>query len=421
MMVSDASVPEDLVDGAKEVFSSNGTLVDPGPYVGAARGQHLSPTSEAALTKIGPKVKVKLIVTLEITRGKLLVTFRDGSTGNSISETKLAAHGKHPKLAARSSKKLNGATKRALAKLGGHAVSEPEERDDDMDEPEATPPARPAAPVQAARPAPPPAASANQGSAGWNDGEGQPNEEHEGEDTPEPAAAGSGGDTADSFHIHVTLGGGAGGRELVAPTKSGGVDVNTGFAFPALELGLAGGGMLSSQWFVSGEVVYRSIFGLHAIRPLDGSLVSMSSHNVKLGVAPGYRFGAKDSADLRLFLGYAFRFLSSSDPSVAGSNINGVVIQPDLRLPIAGGVLTLRIAPELIVVLGSEVVLAGNVAGLASVGVGFGGEIALDVRLAQAISLGLEYRESRAFVGSAWNISMFDMERYALAHIILTL
>src|SRR5688572_20923641 len=160
MMVSDSAVPEELASGAKQALAAIGDMVDSGAYVAAARGQRLSPTSDAALTRIGPKVRVKLIVSLEIARNRLLVAFRDGSTGQTINEAKLPSGGKRPKFSARAGKRLTSAAKRALSKLGGPAVNEPEERDDLDDDDDSPAPPPPPAPAPPKRTAPPPQAAA---------------------------------------------------------------------------------------------------------------------------------------------------------------------------------------------------------------------------------------------------------------------
>ena len=97
------------------------------------------------------------------------------------------------------------------------------------------------------------------------------------------------------------------------------------------------------------------------------------------------------------------------------------MLRPELRVPIGGGVLSLRLAPELIMVLTHDTTLPGNVAGLSSVGIGFGGELSLDLRLSSAFLLGVEYRESHVSVASGWGTSFLDVERYATGRITIQL
>jgi hypothetical protein len=115
---------------------------------------------------------------------------------------------------------------------------------------------------------------------------------------------------------------------------------------------------------------------------------------------------------LHLFLGWAYRSLTAAVETLPSASIQGPALRPELHIPIGSGVVTLRIAPELILIVGATAKLPMNVPGLSTVGFGFGGEVTLDIRISKAFGLGIQFRESRALIASDWGTSATENERY---------
>jgi hypothetical protein len=404
LLVRAPDVSNELAQSAASDLATVGEIADPRGYLTAAQTQHIEPTSEAALTTLGPQVGARLLVALEVAHGKLHVSYRDGKTGALVTQQSLAVHGQHPKLPSSAAHKLSATARHVLSKLRRQSVAEPpHSAQPEPPEPDLAPEPAPPSPEPATAPTTPGAPEAAESVA------------------PEsvPSAA-QGSDASEDLSVRASVGGGVGARTVRVPTRAGGDQLDIGFSFPAIEIGLDVQYMLGSHWLLGGELDYRAMFGLNVSHPLaTGETVqtSVTSHSGVAGVAPGYRFGERGSADLRLLLGWTFRGLYTGDDAVPSGTIQGPVLRPELRIPLADGLFTLRLAPELIVVIQSSATLRVNVAGLQQVGIGFGGEASLDVRLTDAVQLGLEYRESHALVASGWGNDFIDLERYALARI----
>ena len=434
IIVSSAEVPEELEKGVSRALSDVCYVSDSRDYLNAVRNQKLSPTDEAALTRVGPKAHARMLVVLDFGSRKLQVTYRDGKNGSVLQEQTLPARGRRPKLSARNGKKLKATARSVLAKLSGQSappIAADSGSDDDADEEEDDPVAAAPvkrAPVAAARTqqapqrqaAPTPAADTSEESSGE---EGESEGEAPADEERAASGGGSSGGGNTEFNVRLMAGSGAGGRALSVPTRFGASAIDTGFSFPSLLLGIQGQGVFGSGFILGGGLEYRALFGAKALQVLGNEthMSSVSSHSLNVGVAPGFRFGEKGSADLRVFLGYHWRSASPADTALPGATSAGIVLRPELRIPFAGELFTLRIAPELLVALTHDTRLLGNVAGLSSVGIGFGGEISLDLRLSSSFLLGVEYRESHVSVSSGWTTSFSDVERYANARIILQL
>jgi hypothetical protein len=403
LLVRAPNVSNELAQSAADDLASVGQIIDPRGYLTAAQKQHIEPTSEAALTGLGPQLGAHLLVTLDTTHGKLLVTYRDGKTGAVVTKQSLALHGKQPKVPPSSAHKLSATAHQVLSKLG---------RQHSADVPVSAKP-QPPAPKPAPEPTPPPVAAAEAAAPD------EPDDAQPVAAAPDDAPAND-SNSSEALSGHASVGGGGGMRSVRVPTRTGGEQVDTGFHFPAFEIALGAQLMLSDQWLLGAEAEYRGMFGVGVTQPLvNGTTVqaSVSSHSVVAGVAPGYRFGARGSIDLRLLVAWTFRGLYPSDDSVPGGSIQGPLLRPELRIPFANGLFTLRLAPELILVLVSNATLRLTAPGLEQVGFGFGGEVSLDVRLTDAVQLGLEYRESHVSIASAWNNDYLDLERYAIARV----
>jgi hypothetical protein len=423
IVISSADVPEELEKGVKQALEPVCYISDASQYLAAARGQKLAPTADAALTRLGPKAHARMLVVLDFESRKLHVTYRDGKNAAVLDEQSVPARGRRPKLAGRASKAVRAKAQAVLAKLSGQSAPAvvddgSDTGDDDDEEDEPAKPAKRAAPAR--QPTPQPKAA-----AAPSEPEPSESEEAEAEEqaAPESAAAGSDGGGSEPISVRIRAGGGAGARMLTVPTRTGGSQIDTGFAFPAIAIGIEGQVVLGGHVILGASADYRTLLGGRAVQQIgaDTHDSSVSSHSFGVGVMPGYRFGARGSTELRLFLGYGFRTLSPVDTALPGATSAGVVLRPELRIPLAGEVLTLRLAPEVMVVLTHDTTLPGNVAGLDPVGVGFGGEVSLDVRLASMLLLGVEYRESHVSVASGWNTSFSDVERFAVGRLTLQL
>jgi hypothetical protein len=401
LLVRAPDVPNELAQSAAEDLERVGQIMDPRGYLTAAQKQHLEPTSEAALTRLGPQVGARLLVTLDAAHGKLRVTYRDGRTGAVVTAQNLPLHGKRAAVPPHAAHMLSATTRHILAKLGRQHTSD------------AIPSSETAAPppVRDREPPRPPPPAAEEVSPAAAPEETQP--------APPVAAEPDTDDSSSSeaWTGYASAAGGVGARAVRVPTRAGGSPVDTGFSFPAIELGLGAQGMFGSHWLLSAQVQYRVMFGIGVNELLaSGAIVhtSLSSHSVVAGVAPGYRFGERDSADLRLVLAWTFRGLYPGDASVPGGSIQGPLVRPELRIPFANGLFTLRLAPEVILVIASTPTLEANLSTVHSIGFGFGGDASLDIRVSEAVQLGLEYRESHVSIASDWGNSYSDLERYGM-------
>lgn len=427
IVVSSADVPEELERGVSKALSDVCYVSDAREYLAAARSQRLSPTDDAALTRVGPKAHARMLVVLDYASKKLQVTYRDGKNGAVLEQQSLPARGRHPKLSARNGKKLLAVARGVLAKLSGQSAppiaadSSSDDDDDDDDDSAVSAPAAPVKRAQVARAQPTPQPKAAAAAAASDEEESQDGEPEQAEEAPESGDKSSGGDL--DISVRIRAGGGAGARILGVPTRLGPSGINTGFAFPAIALGIDVQVVFASGFILGGGIDYRGLFGAKAVQDIGSEThtSSVGSHSLSIGVTPGYRFGPKGSPDLRVFLGYHYRTLTPTDVELPGASTGGIALRPELRIPLAGDVLSLRLAPELLVVLTHDTRLPGNVAGLSQVGIGYGGEVSLDVRLSGSIMLGVEYRESHVSVASGWTTAFEDVERYATGRITLQL
>lgn len=71
------------------------------------------------------------------------------------------------------------------------------------------------------------------------------------------------------------------------------------------------------------------------------------------------------------------------------------------------------------VIAGIHTTLPDAEGGFSRAGLGIGGELSLDVRLSERLYIGIDFRESHVTASSFWNVDLFDLERFALAHVIL--
>jgi hypothetical protein len=233
---------------------------------------------------------------------------------------------------------------------------------------------------------------------------------------PEPAEPAA--DGGERLRLRIAPAGGAGARHLELPTRPGTRELDTGL-IAALGVGVSVRGMLGSQWLLAAEAQYRTLVGLKA-GLVSSQDTSVRSHSLGLAIGPGYRFGERGSVELRFMLGWALRGLRPvTELSLPSVSFHGPLLRPELHIPLAGELITIRIAPELIFPLGISTTLPTGASGFAQSGLGIGGELSLDVRLAEPLYLGIEYRESRVHVATSWGADLFDLERFATARVVL--
>ncbi|HET8938614.1 MAG TPA: hypothetical protein VFN67_34450 [Polyangiales bacterium] len=422
LVVSGEEVPEKLYDAVSDALGDLGSVMSPSGYTGNLRARSQEPDSEEALTKIAPQMGASLIVVLKPARNKLKVELRDGHSGKVIKATSVPARGKRPKLAGPARKRLLAAAKRALSKVGPAPAptARPSTRVDDEEEEDDF----------AAQPSPPTAARAtNKPSQPTRSGapvrQAEPEEaddtsfEESSDDEPPPHdkhASKSGESPSIWFPLHAGLG--VGSRSILVPTQPsyvGGNRVDTAFA-PALDIGVGLGFALGPAWQLRALIDYRTILALNAAYQTPTgmkSLSSLSSHSIIAGASLGHVSDGLDSFGVHVFLGWAYRGLSAAEPSLPSASIQGVVLRPEFEIPIANRALTLRLAPELILVLVQAATLPANNSGVSGgVGYALGIEAELALHISQSVGLSLQFRESRGSSPSSWGSSESENERY---------
>lgn len=418
LVVSGTRVPDRLQSAVVDTLEHVGSVMDPSGYAGNLRARNQAPDSEEALTKLAPQMGASLIVVLSMSRGKLEVTFRNGHTGSVISDEKLPARGRRAKLGGGARRKLAGAARRALSKVGPAPSSSSSSFA--TAEPSRPAPSRPKPPVRV-QPTPTPQEDEEEEEEEAEDEEESEPGEEEAEDAQDAGAGASSAEDPISFVL--IAGGGVGTRSVLVPTREGGTRLDTAY-MPALDLGVALDVELGTNWMLRAGGAYRTVFGLTAGELLPTGAVresSLSSHSLSLGASLGYLTDGTGSLALHLYLGWTYRGLSAPDgtnlPSVS---VSGPAIRPELHIPM-GKLATLRIAPEIIIVVNSDATLPLTVPGLEPTGFAYGGEASVDFHLSSTVHLGVMFRESRASVGSGWGIAAVENERYMVGRLTLTL
>jgi hypothetical protein len=378
-------------------------------YVGNLRARHQAPDSDEALTKLAPQMGATLIVVLETSHNKLDVTFRNGHTGRVIDDESVPARGKHAKLAPPAKRKIAVAAKRAMSKVGPAPSSAPERA-----APTPQKPARPMRPTPTTMPVK----------------KAEPVEEEEEEEeqsaskeapAEEENKAKPRGDEGIAFLLNA--GGGVGSRTVSVPTRGQSSQIATGLA-PALDVGVGVEIAVGEKWQVNLLAAYRTVFGLSApFQTAVGATAesSLTTHSVLAGASVGYLSNGPDSFAFHLFLAWAYRSMTAAETTLPSASIQGPTIRPEFHIPFANGVVTLRLAPEFILIIDATATLPHNVSGLQSIGFAFGGEASLDFRVSKAVKLGVLFRESQGSVASGWGTPMVENERYIVGRLLLHL
>lgn len=395
LIVTGRGVSDDAQETLTAAIAADGEALDSGEYERLARSKGLLPTSDAALQRVAPSVHPDLIVVATKTGSKLHIAYRDGGSGEVLAKDSVPA-------ARRGSSKLRTRVKQSVHKLlAERALSAPRVAAEPIAE-------LPAAQVTESESPPPPMAAVEEES-----GEPEPDAQTPELDEQEPA-------TAFLFELSAGIGGGT--RDSDLPTRLGEHQLNTGL-FPGVSIGLRLGTTLGAHALLRASADYRTSLGLVGLQGTEEQRASamstpLRSHGVGFGIEPGYRFGGAESVSLIVHLGWYFRGLRPiAQLALPELSWHAAVLRPELHIPFSRAV-TLRLAPELLVVAGLETSLP-DATGIAHSGVGYGGEASLDVAVAEPVSLRLEYRESHVSLGTAWARKLTDVERFATLRVLL--
>lgn len=414
VLVSDSDVPAGIVRSVKRRL---GQLTEV-----SEQKRWGSDSSDDGFSGIAKRAGATLVVHLGLLDERSLqAEFRQGASGAVVATRELTLQGKRLKQPARALQQLVAAAREQLAQ----ASSASERRE----------------PVASAEPLDEDEAVTEPTSPGGSDedqvavSEDAPGEEQVLDDPELSARLASqsqeppqGPRQGLALHASVGIGPGVHALRVPPPTELGSFgEIDTGLA-PAASLAAAAQLGLG-QWLLRAEVQYRTFL---AAAPYQTQLENtngvmtesissaLTSHSFIIGASPGYHFGGENSVALMLLMGWTYRSLHASNATLPGVSLRGFVVRPALHIPL-GEVFTLRLAPELIVVQSSETNALGYISEQASGGVGWGGEIALDVRLAKLLGAGLQYRRSRVSATRSLGEPAIDEEWYVAVQAVLSL
>lgn len=224
------------------------------------------------------------------------------------------------------------------------------------------------------------------------------------------------------FELRLGVGAGFGLRDIIMPTRAGDRRLESAL-FPALGVSLDTGVRIGAHGLIGLRFDYQTSLGLKATEQLaadSGKQTSLRSHHVELGITPGVRFvSSPNSVVLRLFAGWGFRGLRAvTDIALPQYLLHGPVLRPELRIPFLRGRAEVKLGPELQLITGLSDELR-QLANPAATGFAWGAQVALNVRVTQALRFYIDYRESHARVSSAWGQAFQDTERFATAGVEL--
>jgi hypothetical protein len=400
LVVTGKGVSDDAQDAIAAGVSTAGEAVDASEYQRLARAQGELPTSEAALVRIAPRLQAQLIIVAHKAGSKLVVVYRDGASGEVLEKDSLPErHRGTAAAAARFEARLTRSVRKRVAALGGqrgHAAATaqlPAAAETEPDEPSA-------AELDA------------QDEEGEEEGEPEPDDDSEPEETAAPAERAP-------FLFEVSAGVGGATRQSTLPTRLGVHELDTGL-YPGVALGLRVGTAFGEHVLLQASVDYRTSLGLEGAEAQRQPAMKtpLRAHAVGFGIAPGYRFGGPNSVSVLLHLGWYFRGLRPiGQLALPEVSWHAALIRPELHVPLADGAVTLRVAPELLVIAGLYTTLPDQ-SGIARTGIGFGGELAIDVRATAWLVVRAEYRESHARFSTAWDQSVSDIERFAALRLV---
>jgi hypothetical protein len=390
LLVFGKNVSDDVRETIESAVASEAEAVDANEYARLSREKGLVPHGDAALERVAPHVQAQLIISAHKSGGKLVITYRDGGTGEVLRKDSLPDR-RRGAAAARLHSRLRADVRRSIASVAATSVN------------------------QAAAAAPEPI----QELSAESEAAAQPSTADE---APQPALPQETSDLeAERFLFELSAGVGGATRNSVVPTRLGVHKLDTGL-FVAVSLGMRLTTPLGGQWLVRASADYRTSLGLQGTqmqREIEMS-TPLRSHAASFGVAPGYRFAAADSISVLLHLGWYFRGLRPiAQLALPEVSWHAAVVRPELNISLAHGVVTLRLAPELLVIAGLYTTLPDE-SGLAHTGMAYGGEASIDVQLAALVGLRIEYRESHAAFRTAWSENLSDIERFCAVRIVLS-
>lgn len=232
--------------------------------------------------------------------------------------------------------------------------------------------------------------------------------------------------TTRAIGLLLQAGGGVTQRTLDLPSTQGRLTFNSGWA-PALDLRVSGR-ISDERHFLRVRVGYQSSIGWAAVdrsRIASTGTASTPVRSLRLegGIAPGLWLGAgPGSTALSLFVGYGLRALGSeTELRIPRFTLHGPLSRLELEIPLVPKLLSLRLAPEaqLIVSMTQDLARAGQ---LDKIGVAYGGEADLHLRVTSRIACRVSYRESHALVmaGTAVDAHFIDIERYLVGDILIS-
>lgn len=406
LLVTGRGVSDDARGAIESAVNAHGELIDASEYLRMARSAGQLPTSDAALQRVAPRVQAQLIIVAHKAGGKLALVFRDGATGEVLRKDNLPPERHRGAAATRFRTRLTESVRKMISSVAaqsGTAEAGPTRRAP-ASQPEPDPePQAPQLPVAESEDSA--LAPAAQGSDSFE---------------AEPAAAGSGAQAGSDFVFELSAGLGGAMRQSELPTRLGLRQLDSGL-FAGVSLGLRLSAALGERAVIQASADYRTSLGLQGSENQRATEMStpLRSHAVGFGVAPGFRFGAGDSIRLLLHLGWYFRGLRPiAQLALPEVSWHAAVVRPELLIPLAGATVMLRLAPELLVIAGLDTTLPDQ-SGISRSGLGFGGEASLDIRVAAALGLRIEYRESHASLATAWAGKLSDVERFAAVRVLL--
>jgi hypothetical protein len=420
LLVSDDDVPAGIERSVKRRLGQVSELADPKRYTALANREGAAPSSDSALTKIAPRTGAALIVLLRVRDDELVVQLRAGASGAVLSSHTFAMQGTRLKQPSRALRELVTSARKTLSSAPAVSDDEPEPEPEPEPDLASEPTPQREERAEPAPQTPPP--------------EEEIMEDPELSERLATSAAPRDDGPRQGLGLHASVGIGPGVHALRVPAPmlpSSYGEIDTGLA-PALELSAAAR-LGIGQWVLRAEAQYRTFLGIEPA-PLPSppgqpgntgtpptAASPLTSHSFVIGASPGYRFGGRNSVELQLLLGWTFRSLQASVATLPSATLNGLLARPAVLIPFGDGVFCLRLAPELIVVRASETNAQGFMPTKSSGGVGFGAEVAVDVRLAKLLGAGLQFRRSRIAAQRSAGDPAIDEEWYVAVQAVLSL
>lgn len=224
------------------------------------------------------------------------------------------------------------------------------------------------------------------------------------------------------FRAALGAGLGIGLRDIGLPTPAGERRLQSGL-FPALDVDLRAEHAAGEHFLLGVRMRYQTSLGLAGREtPYSGTTreSAMRVHHGELGVEPAFRLGrSADSVSIGMFAGWALRALrTETGLSVPDYSVHGPVARLELRVPLRGRDLSLRVAPELMAWLSTSGALRAAGA-LDPAGLALGGEASLDIGIARGWGVALTYRGSRGSIPSALGGSLVDTEHFLTLQLAL--